>query len=155
MRHALSLAAIGCFLMIPFCVMAQSVVPEVERKAALEQLVSGAPEKTAGIAGLTQLGTVKLEGEFDSPDGRVMRAREIVFEPGAVVAVHMHQGRPGLAYILAGAMTEYRVGADGKFVTVVKQAGEIAFEGTGVVHWWTNATDQLARALVVDIVPEE
>ncbi len=138
MRFFVLLAAAGCLFLAPFGAMAHSVVPEAERKAALKKL-----------------GTVKLEGEFDTVKGRVLRTREIVFSPGAVVALHEHLGRPGVAYIIEGEMTEYRVGADGRAVTAVKKAGETALEGTGVVHWWKNASDKTARALVVDIVPEK
>ena len=67
--------------------------------------------------------------------------------------VHRHQGWPGVAYIIEGEMTEYRIGADGRATTAVKKAGETALERTGVVHWWKNASGRIARALVVDIVP--
>ena len=155
MRLSILLAAAAWLLLAPVGGMAESVVPEAERKAALEQLSAGAPTNTSGIAALKKLGTVKLDGEFDSVEGRVLRTREIVFEPGAVVALHKHLGRPGVAYIIEGEMTEYRVGADGRAGTVVKKAGETALEGTGVVHWWKNASGKTARALVVDIVPAE
>ncbi len=155
MRLFMLFAAAGCLLLAPVDAMAQNVVPEAERKAALQQLAAGAPTKTSGIAALKKLGTVALEGEFDSVKGRVLRTREIVFDPGAVVAMHKHLGRPGVAYIIEGEMTEYRVGADGRAGTVVKKAGETALEGTGVVHWWKNASGKTARALVVDIVPSK
>ncbi|CAK6691835.1 hypothetical protein [Synechococcus sp. CBW1107] len=35
---------------------------------------------------------------------------------------------------------------------VVLQAGEAAFETTGVTHWWRNETSEPVRAIVVDIV---
>ena len=155
MRLSILPVVAGCLLLAPVGAKAQSVVPEAERKAALEELSAGAPTKTSGIAALKNLGAVNLEGEFESVKGRVLRTREIIFNPGAVVALHKHLGRPGVAYIIEGEMTEYRVGADGRAGTIVKKAGETALEGTGVVHWWKNASDRTARALVVDIVPEE
>lgn len=153
MRTFIGIAAAGCLALAPALALAQTVVPEAERKAALQKLGAGAPKKTSGIAGLKKLGTVPLDGEFDTVAGRVLRTREIVFKPGAVVALHRHLGRPGVAYIIEGEMTEYRVGADGRATTAVKKAGETALEGTGVVHWWKNASGKVARALVVDIVP--
>jgi quercetin dioxygenase-like cupin family protein len=33
--------------------------------------------------------------------------------------------------------------------------GTVAFERTGVVHWWKNESDKPARAIVVDIVAAE
>ena len=130
-------------------ILAQAVVPEAEKKAAREMMAEG-PDKTSGIAGVNKLGTAALEGEFDSPAGLVLRAREIIFEPGGVVAVHQHDGRPGVAFIIEGELTEHRAGVDGP---VVRKAGDVAFEQTGVTHWWKNDSGKAARALVVDIVP--
>ena len=155
MRPFKLFAVASCLILAPFGAMAESVVPEAERDAALKQLSTGAPTETSGIVALKKLGTVKLDGEFDTVEGRVLRTREIVFEPGAVVALHKHLGRPGVAYIIEGEMTEHRVDASGRASIVVRKAGETALEGTGVVHWWENASDGTARALVVDIIPAE
>lgn len=130
-------------------VLAQAVVPEAEKAAAQKMMAEG-PDKTSGIAGVNKLGAAALDGEFDSPAGLVLRAREIIFEPGGVVAVHQHDGRPGVAFIIEGELTEHRAGMDGP---VVRKAGDVAFEQTGVTHWWKNASGKPARALVVDIVP--
>lgn len=130
-------------------VLAQAVVPEAEKAAAQKMMAEG-PDKTSGIAGVNTLGTAALDGEFDSPAGLVLRAREIIFEPGGIVAVHQHEGRPGVAFIIEGELTEHRAGMDGP---VVKKAGDVAFEQTGVTHWWKNDSGAVARALVVDIVP--
>ncbi len=135
--------------------LAQTVVPEAEKEAARQKLFAEGPDKSAGISAVHKLGHVALGGEFDAIEGRVIRAREIIFEPGAVVAVHQHQGRPGVAYIIEGEITEHRVDADGQTSTTVKQAGEVALEWTGVVHWWHNESGKTVRALVVDIVPVE
>ena len=136
-------------------VLAQNVVPEAERKAVLDQLTEGAATKTSGISAVKKLGRVALDGEFDTVDGRALRTRELVFEPGATIALHRHQGRPGVAYIIEGEITEYRVGADGRASTTIKKAGDVALEKTGVVHWWNNESGKTVRALVVDIVPAE
>ena len=135
--------------------IAQQVVPEAERKAARNKLLAGAPEKTAGIAALRKLGRVALDGEFDDVAGRVLRTREIVFEPGAAVALHRHEGRPGVAYIIEGEITEYRIDADGNATSIVKKAGDVALENTGIEHYWKNESGQTVRALVVDIIPAE
>ena len=87
--------------------LAQSVVPEAEYDRARELLADG-PTKTSGIGGVKLLGTVPLDGEFGSSDGLVMRVRELLIEPGGIVAVHRHDRRPGTAYIIDGEMTEHR-----------------------------------------------
>ena len=134
-------------------VIAQTVVPEAEKKAALEQLLADGPTKTSGIAAVNTLGAIALDGEFEDVAGRILRTREIVFEPGGVVAVHRHEGRPGIAYILEGEIVEYRVDVDGQSSVNVKKAGDFALESTGVVHWWRNESGGTVRALVVDLIP--
>ncbi|MEM9523552.1 MAG: cupin domain-containing protein [Pseudomonadota bacterium] len=130
---------------------ADEVIPEKE-KARAQALLADGPTKTAGIAGVSVIGTVSLDGEFESSDGLVMRVRELVIEPGGVVAVHQHDKRPGVAYIIEGEMTEHRSSEAG---SMVKSAGMTAMERSGVVHWWENASTANARVLVVDIVPAE
>ena len=128
-----------------------SVTPEEEVRQAAEMDATG-PRKTTGIKALRILGTVPLAGEFENPDERVLRGREIDIEPGSRVAVHRHDGRPGLAYIVSGQLTEHRVGVD---KPVVKKAGDAVWERTGTLHWWENEGDTVARVIVVDIVPSE
>ena len=125
-----------------------TVVPEAEKERAAELLASG-PSKTSGITSVDVIGEISLDGEFKSSDGLKMRVRELVIEPGGVVAVHQHDNRPGAAYIIEGEMTEHRSSEPGP---VVKKAGDTAMERSGVIHWWENTGDVPARALVVDIV---
>jgi len=127
------------------------VVPNRERQIAEEKHASG-PTVNKGVKAVAALGSVELGGEFPGMAGRVLRAREIVIEPGGVVAVHQHDARPGLAYILEGEIVEHRNDSP---EPQVRKPGNVAFEKTGVTHWWENKTDQLVRALVVDIVPQE
>ncbi|MES1944208.1 hypothetical protein PC39_08834 [Salinisphaera sp. PC39] len=127
------------------------VVPEAERDRAAELQAEG-PSENAGIAGVRDLGRIGIGGEFETPDGRILRAREITIEPGGVVAVHRHQGRPGLAYILEGEIVEHRNDAE---EPITRGIGAVSFEKTGVIHWWENRGDSTVRALVVDIVPAE
>lgn len=108
------------------------------------------PKKHVGIEKVDVLGTVPLKGEFASPDGMMLRAREVLIAPDGLVAVHQHNGRPGVAYIINGEMTEQRAGAGGP---VVKKAGDTAFEKTGVAHWWKNTGKTIAKLIVVNLLP--
>lgn len=127
-----------------------SVVPQQERQVAQDLQATG-PKENKGIA-VSPLGSVSLEGELPGVTGKIVRAREITIEPGGVVAVHQHDGRPGLAYILEGEVYEHRNDETG---SVLRKAGAVSFEKTGVTHWWENKSTQKMRALVVDIVPAE
>jgi quercetin dioxygenase-like cupin family protein len=125
------------------------VVPDHEKKIARDARLTG-PTKTHGIAAVKTLVALSLGEEFPGLSGQHMRARELVIEPGAVVAVHRHEKRPGFALILEGEMVEHRNDQKG---AITRRVGDIAVERTGVSHWWENQSGKRARALVVDIVP--
>ncbi|MEM6744521.1 MAG: cupin domain-containing protein [Pseudomonadota bacterium] len=130
---------------------ALAVVP-AEEKARAQELLADGPTETKGIGGVEVIGTVSLDGEFDSSDGLMMRVRDLIILPGGIVAVHQHTNRPGAAYIIEGELVEHR---SSEPAPIVKTAGSTAMERSGVIHWWENESDAPARALVVDIVPAE
>ena len=105
----------------PATARAQTVVPKAEKEAAGQAGVEG-PSKTTGIKGVRILGTAAPDGEFPNPNGRMLRVRELEVLPDGVVAVHQHDGRPGVACILAGEMTEYRTGED---APAVRKPGDL------------------------------
>ena len=125
------------------------VVPAHEKAIAVVKELSG-PTKTQGISGVQTLVGLALASEFPGMTGQQLRARELVIQPGAVVAVHQHDKRPGFAYILEGEMVEHR---NDQSEPIVRRVGDVAIERTGVSHWWENRSGKVARALVVDIVP--
>jgi len=128
-----------------------AVVPQAERDLAAQKNMAG-PTKTVGIKTITSKAEVPLGSEFPSTEGRQLRAREILMEPGGVVAIHQHNQRPGVAYILEGEIYEHR---DGVPQPLLRKQGDVAVEQTGVTHWWENKSNKPVRALVVDIVPIE
>ena len=127
------------------------VVPDAERVLAPGQNLAG-PAQNRGIRSVTPIGAVVLDGEIAEVRGRQMRARELVIEPGGVVAVHRHDARPGVAYILEGEIVEHR---SDQPQPLLRKQGDAAFEKTGLTHWWENRTQKPVRALVIDIVPSE
>lgn len=128
---------------------AHGVTPEAERERARELRADG-PQESRGIEGVEGLGSVSLAGEIPDDSDRVLRARELRIAPGGVVAVHRHEQRPGVAYILEGSIVEHRNDAA---EPVVRGPGAVAFERSGITHWWENRGDTPVRALVVDVVP--
>lgn len=127
------------------------IVPEREREIAAQHHAQG-PTSNKGVKAVAALGSVDLGKEFPGMEGRALRAREIVIDPGGVVAVHQHDARPGLAYILDGEIVEHRSDSERP---LVRRAGDVAFENSGITHWWENTTEKPVRALVVDVVPAE
>lgn len=107
---------------------------------------------TQGVLAVKGLGGQLLGNDFPALRGRELRVRELTIAPGGSIALHRHDQRPGVAYILEGQMTERRGPG---FSPRVIGPGEAAFEGSGISHWWRNEGSRPARALVVDIVPVE
>ena len=126
-----------------------TVVPQAERELAERKMISG-PVKNKGIKSVKPVGSVALGSEFPALAGRQLRARELVIEPGGVVAIHQHDQRPGMAYILEGEILEHR---SDQAQPLRRKKGDAAFEQTGLSHWWENKSKRPVRALVVDIVP--
>ncbi|TVS18053.1 MAG: cupin domain-containing protein [Gammaproteobacteria bacterium] len=152
MRTRIGLPIMMCLALAGHAHPGLDVVPEEERERARELQAKG-PRETTGVEAIHALGAIPLAGEFDAaPDGHVLRARELVIAPGGVVGVHAHTGRPGVAYILEGALLEYRNDED---EPVLRRAGDASFEYSGLLHWWHNSGETAARALVVDIVPKD
>lgn len=127
------------------------VTPRAERERA-QVLQAEGPKDTRGVSAVEALGAVSLAGEIPDDGDRVLRTRELTIVPGGIVAVHRHEQRPGVAYILEGEMVEHR---NDRTEPVLRKAGDTAFERSGVTHWWENVGDEAVRALVVDIVPPE
>lgn len=109
-----------------------------------------AATQTRGVLAIRRLGAQPLDHDFAAMAGRELRVRELTIAPGGSIALHRHDHRPGLAYILEGRMTERRGPG---FAPLVLGPGDVALETTGITHWWRNEGTTNARALVVDIVP--
>ena len=148
MRHIT--ATLVALLLLPTLAMSSenSVVPQHEYQKA-QQLQAQGPTQNKGIKTVTPLGELALEKEFPTMNDRHLRARELTIEPGGIVAVHQHDQRPGLAYILEGEIYEHRSDSN---EPILRQKGAVSFEYSGVIHWWENKSDKEVKALVVDII---
>ncbi|MBX9630458.1 MAG: cupin domain-containing protein [Burkholderiales bacterium] len=90
---------------------------------------------------------LELSKEVDSVEGRQLRLRIVTIEPGGVVANHSHDGRPTVAHLVSGELTERR---DGDWVKV-HQPGDSWTEGKGVVHWAQNKGTVPTVVVAVDV----
>jgi quercetin dioxygenase-like cupin family protein len=90
---------------------------------------------------------IELGQEIDSVEGRQLRLRVITFEPGGTAAIHSHKGRPAIAYIVQGTVTEHR---DGGWVKE-HPAGDTITETHEVTHWAENTGDKPAIIIAVDV----
>lgn len=108
-----------------------------------------APE-TKGIT-VKLLNTVDLGPEIEGMEGRQLRMRMIIFEPGAVFGpTHDHKERPGTVFILQGTITDHRDG-----VTKEYGPGVGWPEDRNTVHWLENRGTTTAVEISVDIVKQQ
>jgi len=88
-----------------------------------------------------------LTQELDSVAGRQLRLRLVTVEPGGVVGLHSHNGRPAVAYVIQGTLTEHREGSD----AIERHEGESWTEGKDTTHWAENKGDGPVVVLAVDV----
>ena len=88
-----------------------------------------------------------LGQEVEGVDGRQLRMRVVTVEPGGVVGVHSHKGRPAVAYVVQGTLTEHREGGGDHD----RHQGESWTEGKDVVHWAENKGGEPAIVVAVDV----
>ncbi|KPK33236.1 MAG: hypothetical protein AMJ66_05660 [Betaproteobacteria bacterium SG8_40] len=105
-----------------------------------------APREPRGVS-VGSASTLDLGPELDSLDGRQLRVRIITFEPGGAVPLHSHDGRPGIAHVLKGTVTEH---VEGKGVFQRKQ-GDRLIEDKNTVHWVENLGDEVAMVFATDV----
>jgi len=93
---AIAIAAAGAFA-TP-AIAGQCAIPGVNALA-------DAPTMPKGVTD-TVIGNIDLGSEI-SVDGRQLRTRRLVVQPGGIVPLHSHKDRPALIYTLSGSITEY------------------------------------------------
>lgn len=105
-----------------------------------------APTETKGVK-ISPPTALDLSGEIENVSGRQLRLRLVTFEPGGVIGIHSHKGRPAVVYVLQGTLTEH---VEGKG-TFERREGESWAEGKEVTHWAENKGDQPVVLLAVDV----
>ena len=95
----------------------------------------------------TVLASVDLGKEINV-DGRQLRTRRLVVQPGGVVPLHSHADRPALIITVSGSITEYRSDCS---APVEHQAGDISREADGISHYWVNNGSEPAVLLSSDV----
>ncbi len=97
----------------------------------------------------TVIASIDLGAEYKI-DGRLLRMRKLVVQPGGIVPWHSHAERPANIYIVSGAITEYRSTCA---VPIEHKAGEVTAEHGNLSHWWKNNSKTTAVLISSDIVP--
>lgn len=95
--------------------------------------LANAPTMPKGVTD-TVIGAVDLGPEINV-DGRQLRTRRLVVQPGGIVPLHSHADRPALIVTISGSITEHRSDC----TTPIKHhAGDISREADGISHYWIN-----------------
>ena len=108
--------------------------------------LTGAPTMPANVTD-DVIGSVDLAKEIAVKD-RDLRLRRLVVQPGGIVPLHSHAGRPALIITVSGQVVEHRSSCA---VPIVHKAGEVAMESGGISHWWQNEGSEPAVLLSSDV----
>lgn len=109
-----------------------------------------APAAAAGFHAQT-LHLTPLEGEIPDVGHSSLRMRLITVEPGGHTALHVHENRPGIVYVVSGAIYNHPKGQEANKV----QAGEVFCETQGYTHYIENRGKVSATLLSADIVTKD
>ena len=90
---------------------------------------------------------IALGDQIEGIEGRQLRLRVVTVEPGGIAAVHSHKGRPAVAYIVQGTLTEHREGSAPKD----HGPGDSFFEDKDTVHWAENRGGEPTVVVAVDV----
>jgi quercetin dioxygenase-like cupin family protein len=108
--------------------------------------LANAPTMPKGVTD-TILGAVDLGPEI-GVDGRMIRTRRLIIQPGGIVPLHSHKDRPALIYTVSGSITEY---SSACAVPIQHKTGDISREADGLSHYWINHGKVPAVVLSSDV----
>lgn len=97
------------------------------------------------------IGSIDLGTEI-GVQGRDLRMRRLVVQPGGVVPFHSHEGRPALIITVSGEIAEHSTTCA---VPIVHRAGEVSREAGGLGHYWVNHGPVPAVLLSADVKAQD
>ncbi len=103
----------------------------------------------SGVAD-TVVGSIDLAKEPAQVEGRLLRLRKLVVQPGGVVPWHSHHDRPAIIVITKGTIVEY---ASTCSVPIVHGPGDVTAETNQTAHWWRNETRSAVELYSADLFP--
>ena len=98
------------------------------------------------------IASIDLAKEAPMLKDHKFRLRQLVVQPGGVVAWHSHEERPALIYIVSGTIVEY---ASTCAVPIVHKPGDVAPETHATKHWWKNTGRRPVVLLSADILHDK
>jgi quercetin dioxygenase-like cupin family protein len=144
MTHSRKLAALGLAAVAVFSTPAfAGDCPQGQEKANPLANAATMPKDVTD----TVIGSIDLGKEI-GVEGRMLRTRRLVIQPGGIVPMHSHADRPALIYTVSGTVTEHRSTCG---VPIVHKAGDISREAEGISHWWQNEGKEPVVLLSSDV----
>jgi len=110
------------------------------------------PTATNPASGVTDtvVGSIDISKEPARIEGRLLRLRKLVVQPGGVVPWHSHRDRPAIIVITKGTIVEY---ASNCSVPIVHGPGDVSTELSTTAHWWRNETKSPVELYSADLFP--
>jgi quercetin dioxygenase-like cupin family protein len=108
--------------------------------------LANAPTMPKGVTD-DVLAAIQLGPEINV-DGRQLRTRRLVIQPGGIVPLHSHKDRPALIYVISGSITEHSSACG---APIEHKAGDISREADGLSHYWENHGKEPAVLLSSDV----
>ena len=105
-----------------------------------------APTENKGVT-VSSPTFVELANEVEGVAGRQLRMRTVTIEPGGVVAMHSHKGRPAVAIAQGGTLTEHLENGD----VHDHPQGEAWTEANGISHWAENRGSEPVKVIACDV----
>lgn len=143
-KFAVSAATLGAMIGIVFTPAYAGTCPAGEMKPDVRKSGEMAPKDVTD----EELDSIDLGTQIPGLDGRRLRFRKLVIQPGGVVPWHDHTDRPALIFAASGQITEFRSDCA---VGVVHKAGDISKEVAGIKHWWKNEGVEPAVLYAADV----
>lgn len=141
-----TLTAAVLALAAPFAFAAPAFAGDCPSGQEMAIALAGAPTMPKDVTD-TVIGSIDLGSEI-GVQGRLLRTRRLVVQPGGIVPMHSHKGRPALIVTVSGQITEHRTTCA---VGIVHKAGDISREAEGIAHWWVNEGTEPAVLLSSDV----
>ena len=133
-------------LAAPFAFAAPAAAGDCPSGQEKANALAGHPTAPKAVTD-TVIGAIDLGAEI-GVNGRELRTRRLVVQPGGIVPMHSHKGRPALIVTVSGEITEHRSTCA---VGIVHKAGDISREAEGISHWWQNHGTEPAVLLSSDV----
>jgi quercetin dioxygenase-like cupin family protein len=141
-----TLTAAVLALAAPLAFAAPALAGDCPSGKEMPTALAGAPTMPKDVTD-TVIGSIDLGSEI-GVQGRLLRTRRLVVQPGGIVPMHSHKGRPALIVTVSGQITEHRTTCA---VGIVHKAGDISREADGISHWWVNEGTEPAVLLSSDV----